>query len=88
MKLTKNLVTIVSSLWIRYSIKKKSYANVRIDVTPPSLLLPPPNEHPYINQGFQRDIPKSWLKNIRLCIGGLESMATKFQIKNKCKQRN
>ena len=36
-KLAKSLVTIVSSLWTRYSIKKL-YANVRIDVTPP----PPP----------------------------------------------
>ena len=37
MKLTKNLVTILSSLWSRYSIKKiyMLYVNVRIDMTPP-----------------------------------------------------
>ena len=34
MKLTKNQVTIVRSLWNRYSIKNL-YANVRIDVTLP-----------------------------------------------------
>ena len=34
MKLTKNLVAIVSSLWTRFSIKKKLYANVHTDVIP------------------------------------------------------
>ena len=38
MKLTKNLVTVVSSLWTRYSIKKL-YANVCIYVTPTPLPL-------------------------------------------------
>ena len=36
MKLTKNLVVTVKSLRTRYSIKKKSQANVRTDVSPPS----------------------------------------------------
>ena len=36
MKPTKNLVTIVSSLWTRGTQLKKIYANVRNELTPPS----------------------------------------------------
>ena len=49
MKLTKNLVTIVSSLWTRYSIKKNIYANVRVDVTPPILMILVNNSIPLLH---------------------------------------
>ena len=42
MKVTKNMVTIVSGLWTRYSIKKNLYANARIDMTPPCPCSHPP----------------------------------------------
>ena len=43
MKLTKNLVITASSLWARYTIKKKLYANVSIAHWPPI----PPCSHTF-----------------------------------------